>query len=125
MSRATQAARLIMVKALADALKNGTYAAYDGDGRLMGTATLPEKFDCDFRGFKFGKAEAGRCVSGGDVAGFALYPPGDISKTTPLLVGTIGRTLGKGVDAVMDDQTVYAGMLMDVDEVSYQLVLPE
>jgi hypothetical protein len=124
MSRTTDAGKAIMVKALAQALCGGTYATLDGDGRLMGTAPLPEKFEqCDHRGFRFGKTAEGRYSSGGEAAMFLLYPPGDIAVTPALVGGTIGRALGKGVDAAMDDQTVYAGMLLEVDEITYELRL--
>lgn len=126
MSRTTRAGRAIMVKALADALRGGTYATFDGDGRLLGAAPLPDTFEqCDHSGFKFGKSAQGRYSSGGVAAAFALYPPGDIGKTDALMGGTIGRALGKHVDAVMDDAQVFAGMLLDVDEFTYQLQLPE
>jgi hypothetical protein len=125
-SRLTKAGQRIATEAIAKALCGGTYVNLDGDGRELVRCTLPDSFTLPSdTTLKFVVLKQGKCSKGGMATMFAAYPPGDTAKTSPLISGTIGRSLGKYVHAEMDDQQLHVGMLFDVDEFSYTMQFPE
>lgn len=121
MSKLSKAGRDIALRAVAEACRKGTYRSYDGDGRELVRAEMPDTYKIDGSTFRFGKTNEAKVAQGGMATSFALFSAGGDA----LISGTIGRSISKYVDASMEDQQLYAGMLFDVDEFSYTLQFPE
>lgn len=122
MPKLSTAGRTIAIRAIAEACRKGTYRAYDGDGRELVRTVMPDEYELDgARTLRFAKSEESRVGQGGRATSFALFSAGGDA----LISGTIGRAIGKFVDAAMEDQQLYAGMLFDVDGFSYTLQFPE
>jgi len=128
MPKLTKAGRTLIRDTVADKLRGGRHVTYDGDGRELVECAIPATWepygdgDCSFI-FK-GLAQ-GKCSRMGMATAWAAFPPGDIHKTQALIGGTIGRTLSKWVDVALEDQQLYVGMLVDIDQLAYTIEFPK
>lgn len=115
MSNLTKAGKRLQRDAIAKALCGGSYVVFDGDGNVLGKATFPANWEPDGdTAFVFKGLSDGHIDRRGFATSFAAIPPGG---DEPLIGGTIGAALGKGIDVAMTDKErqLYEGMDLDVE----------
>lgn len=116
MSRITSAGRRLQIEALAKALVGGVYRTFDGDGRVLHEAPISSEPEITSDTSFVFKGLTGKVTATGYAVGFAAFGPGSPS---PLISGTIGRSLNKFTHAEMEDQLLHPGMDLDIETFEY------